>query len=57
MPRFIILAVFCLAIFWLLASALYWPIGRLVSKIAKDAKDAMNRENTTNKETESEDEK
>lgn len=47
MPRFIFMMVVILAAIWVLASALYKPIGKFMARIFKDAKDAMAEDDDT----------
>ncbi len=45
MPVFWLLVVLAAAILWVLLSSVFVPLGKLVSRIWKDAVDAMQEEN------------
>lgn len=51
MPVFIFLVFVFAAVMWVLLSFAFKPLGRLISRIWKEAKDAMNEEDTGDKNT------
>lgn len=49
-PVFVILVILGAIILWFLLSFIFFPLGKLIYQIGKDAKDEMNREENNKKE-------
>lgn len=48
-PAFILLVLLALVALWFLCSFAFYPLGRLLSRIWKDAKDEINRQDNDKK--------
>lgn len=48
-PVFVILVFIAVIILWFLLSFVFFPLGKLIYRIGKDAFDEMNREDNRNK--------
>ena len=49
-PVFIILVILAVIVLWFLLSFVFFPLGKLIHRIGKDAIDEMNREENEEKE-------
>ena len=49
-PVFIILVILAVIVLWFLLSFVFFPLGKLIYRIGKDAIDEMNREENENEE-------
>lgn len=47
-PVFVILVILGAIVLWFLLSFIFFPLGKLICRIGKDAKDEMNREEKEN---------
>lgn len=52
-PAFVILVILAAVLLWFLLSFVFYPLGRLLYRLWKDAIDEMNREDNTEKEKKS----